>query len=73
MEVGKYLGIPHGWGLKLLRHSPATILANRRVGRMEPEMALGHRVWRKPSGSHATFGPDYAGSVEMALMMWFQT
>ena len=63
----KHLGIPAGWGPKLLRHSMATILANRRVDLIELEMALGHRVLGKTSSRYATFGPDYLGSVKMGI------
>lgn len=57
------LGIPDGWGPKLLRHSMATILANRGVNLVELEMALGHRVLGKTSSRYAIFEPDYLGSV----------
>lgn len=57
------LGIPEGWGPKLIRHSMATILANRRVDLIELQMALGHRVLGKTSSRYAVFGPDYLGTV----------
>lgn len=59
--------IPTGWGPKLIRHSMATILANRRVDLIELEMALGHRVLGKTSSRYAIFDPDYLGTVKGGL------
>lgn len=61
------LGIPDGWGVKLIRHSMATILANRRVNLVELEMALGHRVLGKTSSRYAIFDPDYLSSVTAGI------
>lgn len=55
--------IPDGWGPKLIRHSMATILANRGVDLIQLEMALGHRVLSKTSSRYAIFGPGYLASV----------
>lgn len=57
------LHIPDGWGPKLIRHSMATILANRRVDLVELEMALGHRVLGRTSSRYAIFDPDYLGTI----------
>lgn len=57
------LGIPDGWGPKLMRHSMATILANRRVNLVELEIALGHRPLAKTTARYAVFDPDYLSSV----------
>jgi integrase len=38
------LGLPQGWGPKLLRHSMATILANRRVPQTERKLLMGHET-----------------------------
>lgn len=57
------LGIPDGWGPKLIRHSMATILANRRVDLIELEIALGHRVLGKTSSRYAIFEPDYLATI----------
>lgn len=57
------LGIPAGWGPKLIRHSMATILANRRVNLIELEMALGHRVLGRTSSVYAIFDPDYLATI----------
>lgn len=59
----EHLGIPAGWGPKLLRHSMASILANRRVDLVELEMALGHRAIKRTSGHYIVFDPDYLGTV----------
>lgn len=61
------LGIPAGWGPKLIRHSMATILANRRVDLIELEMAMGHRVLAKTTGRYALFQPDYLGTVKAGI------
>lgn len=59
--------IPDGWGPKLIRHSMATILANRGVDLIQLEMALGHRVLGKTSSRYAIFGPDYLASVRQGI------
>lgn len=61
------LGIPAGWGVKLIRHSMATILANRRVNLIELEMALGHRVLGRTSSVYAIFDPDYLGTIRAGI------
>ncbi|PTR12941.1 phage integrase family protein [Novosphingobium sp. GV055] len=61
------LGIPAGWGPKLIRHSMATILASRRVDLIELEMALGHRVLSKTTGRYAIFDPAYLGTVKAGI------
>ena len=49
--MAKKLGMPPGWGPKLIRHSVATILTARRIDLIELEIALGHRVLNKPPAS----------------------
>lgn len=61
------VGIPEGWGPKLIRHSMATILANRRVDLIELEMALGHRVLGKTSSRYAIFDPGYLATVRAGI------
>lgn len=61
------LGIPAGWGPKLIRHSMSTILANRKVDLVELEMALGHRVLSKTSSRYAIFDPSYLGTVRAGI------
>lgn len=61
------LKIPAGWGPKLIRHSMATILANRGVNLIELEMALGHRVLGKTSSRYAIFGPDYLSTIKSGI------
>lgn len=61
------LGIPAGWGPKLIRHSMATILANRRVDLVELEMALGHRVLSRTSSVYAIFDPGYLATVKAGI------
>lgn len=57
------LGIPEGWGPKLIRHSMSTLLANRRADLVELEMALGHRVMKKTTSRYAHLDPDYLRSI----------
>jgi hypothetical protein len=61
------VGIPDGWGPKLIRHSMATILANRGVDLVQLEMALGHRVISKTTGRYAIFDPNYLSTVRQGL------
>lgn len=61
------LGIPDGWGPKLLRHSMATILANRRVDLIELEIAMGHRVLKKTSSRYAIFDPEYLSTITYGI------
>ncbi|AHE57400.1 tyrosine-type recombinase/integrase [Sphingomonas sanxanigenens] len=61
------LGIPDGWGPKLIRHSMATILAARRVDLVELEIALGHRPLSKTTGRYAIFDPDYLASIRAGI------
>jgi hypothetical protein len=57
------LKLPPGWGPKLIRHSMATILLNRRVNPVELEIAMGHRPLSKTTGRYAIFDPDYLASI----------
>nr|WP_246359933.1 tyrosine-type recombinase/integrase [Stakelama sediminis] len=61
------LRLPNGWGPKLIRHSMATILANRKVDLVELEMALGHRVLSKTSSRYAIFDPDYLATIRHGI------
>jgi integrase len=61
------LKIPAGWGPKLIRHSMATILANRGVDLIQLEMALGHRVLGKTSSRYAIFDPSYLSTIKDGL------
>jgi len=61
------LGIPDGWGPKLIRHSVSTILARHRVNLVELEIALGHRVMKKTTSRYAHLDPDYLKSISDCL------
>jgi hypothetical protein len=61
-----HLGIPKGWGPKLIRHSMASELRKRRVDPWELAGQLGHRVL-KTSEIYAIFDPDYLGTVQLAI------
>jgi hypothetical protein len=71
--MARDLGIPKGWGPKLIRHSVATIITSDRVNLIELEMALGHRVLKKTTSIYAIFEPDYLSSVRSAIeRLWLQ-
>ena len=61
-----HLGIPKGWGPKLVRHSMASELRKRRVDPWELAGQLGHRVL-KTSEIYAIFDPDYLSTVQLAI------
>jgi len=61
------LKLPPGWGPKLIRHSTATILANRGVDLAEIEIALGHRVINKTTDRYVIFSPDYLKTLKAGL------
>lgn len=53
------LKLPHGWGPKLLRHSTATLLANRRVPPTELKLLMGHEALEGSQKAYVIFAPDY--------------
>ena len=57
------LKLPAGWGPKLIRHSMATILANRGVDLVELEIVLGHRVINKTTERYVIFSPEYLKTI----------
>lgn len=61
-----HLGIPDGWGPKLVRHSMASELRKRRVDPWELSGQLGHRVL-KTSEIYAIYDPDYLSTVQVAI------
>ena len=60
------LGIPAGWGPKLIRHSMASELRRRRADPWELAGQLGHRILRT-SEIYAIYDPDYLSSVQGAI------
>ena len=61
------LKLPHGWGPKLLRHSMATILANRRVPPTDRKLAMGHQALEGSEKAYVIFDPDYLSDVRKVL------
>lgn len=61
------LGIPMGWGPKLIRHSMASILAMRRVDLVELEMMMGHRVLSATTSIYTVFDPSYLASIRVGI------
>ncbi|MFZ2979752.1 MAG: hypothetical protein WA085_01855, partial [Sphingobium sp.] len=61
--MAKELGIPSGWGPKLIRHSVATILTARRIDLIKLEIALGHRVLKKTTCKYAVFDRGYLVTI----------
>jgi hypothetical protein len=62
-----HLGLPEGWGPKLLRHSMATILANRRVPQTERKLMMGHEALEGSQKAYVIFDPDYLLGVKNVL------
>lgn len=60
------LGLPEGWGPKLLRHSMATELRRRRVDPWELSGQLGHRALRTAK-IYAAFDPSYLGTIRAGI------
>ena len=65
--ASRTLGIPAGRSPKLIRHSMATILANRWVDLVELELAMGHRVLGKTTSRYAIFDPGYLGTISAGI------
>ncbi|KMS58701.1 hypothetical protein V473_02635 [Sphingobium cupriresistens LL01] len=61
------LRIPAGRGPKYLRHSMATILANRGVPPDEISMVLGHRVLDQTTESYVIYDPGYLKGFRQGL------
>jgi hypothetical protein len=61
------LGIPDGFGPKLLRHSVSTILANRRVDPVEIEIAMGHRPLGATTSRYVIYDPSYLNSFRAGV------
>ena len=61
------LGLPAGWGPKLLRHSVATILANRGVNPVELKIALGHVPITGSTRAYVIFDPSYLQAYGAAV------
>jgi integrase len=61
-----HLKLPARWGPKLLRHSMATLLRNRRVDPWELKGQMGHKI---PGSTeiYATYDPDYLGTVQAGI------
>ena len=62
-----HLGIPEGFGPKLIRHSMSTILANRGVDLIQLEIALGHRPLKKTTSRYAIFDPSYLNTIKSGI------
>lgn len=61
------LGLPAGWGPKLLRHSIATILANRGVPQTERKLIMGHEALEGSQKAYIIFEPGYLSGVRDVL------
>ena len=61
------LGIPAGRGPKYLRHSMATILANRGVPSEEISLVLGHRVLDPMTEVYVVHNPNYLKHFRAAM------
>lgn len=60
-------GIPVGFGPKLMRHSMATLIAQRGVSQQEIPLALGHVVLPQTTRRYVIFSPEYLSETRQAL------
>lgn len=66
-----HLGLPEGWGPKLLRHSMSTILASRSINPVELKVAMGHAVFGGSTDRYVIFDPDYLLSFQQGVASVF--
>ncbi len=59
--------LPNGWGPKLIRHSMATILANRRVPETDRKLLMGHQALHGSQKAYVIFEPDYLADAREVL------
>ncbi|WCT72575.1 hypothetical protein PQ455_13140 [Sphingomonas naphthae] len=59
-----HLKLPAGWGTRLLRHSVATILANRGINPVELKIAMGHEPIVGTTARYVIFDPSYLVSFQ---------
>lgn len=55
------LRLPAGWGVKLVRHSMATVLANRGVDPVQLKIAMGHIPLGGVTERYVIYAPEYLG------------
>ena len=60
-------GVPVGFGPKLMRHSMATLIAQRGVSQQEIPLALGHVVLPQTTRRYVIFSPEYLSETRQAL------
>jgi hypothetical protein len=63
----EHLSLPQGWGPKLIRHSMATILANRRVPQTERKLLMGHEALEGSQKAYVIFDPDYLAKAKETI------
>ena len=65
--MARRFNIPVGFGPKLMRHSMATLIAQRGVSQDEIPLVLGHVVLPASSRRYVIFTPDYLAETRQAL------
>ena len=63
----EHLDLPQGWGPKLIRHSMATILANRRVPQTERKLLMGHETLEGSQKAYVIYDPDYLAKAKETI------
>lgn len=65
--MARRFGVPVGFGPKLMRHSMATLIAQRGVSQQEIPLALGHVVLPPSTRRYVIFSPAYLIQTKQAL------
>ncbi|WP_294280707.1 hypothetical protein [uncultured Sphingomonas sp.] len=65
--MARRFGVPIGFGPKLMRHSMATLIAQRGVSQQEIPLALGHVVLPPSTRRYVIFSPAYLIQTKQAL------
>ncbi|KQN01692.1 hypothetical protein ASE82_14745 [Sphingomonas sp. Leaf230] len=65
--MARRFGIPLGYGPKLMRHSMATLVAQRGVSPTEIPLALGHAMLPPSTRRYVIFSPHYLADTRRAI------
>ncbi|MEK9211567.1 hypothetical protein [Sphingomonas sp. 2378] len=65
--MARRFGVPIGFGPKLMRHSMATLIAQRGVSQQEIPLALGHVVLPPSTRRYVIFSPAYLSETRQGL------
>lgn len=65
--MARHFKVPAGFGPKLMRHSMATLIAQRGVSQQEIPLALGHTVLPSSTRHYVIFSPEYLSETRQGL------